>query len=180
MNSIQPLTILTEDEQLFIGEVKKFSENIIKPRVVEMDETESMDPEIIKGIFEMGLMGIEIPEKFGGAGGSFFLAALAVEEVAKVDPAAAILLDVQNTLVNNIFLNYANEEQQAQFLPQLASQKVGCYCLTEPNSGSDAFALKTRAVEDGDHYRITGKKIFITNAKEFRLLWVGACLPTFS
>lgn len=174
MNSIQPLTILTEDEQLFIGEVKKFSENIIKPRVVEMDETESMDPEIIKGIFEMGLMGIEIPEKFGGAGGSFFLAALAVEEVAKVDPAAAILLDVQNTLVNNIFLNYANEEQQAQFLPQLASQKVGCYCLTEPNSGSDAFALKTRAVEDGDHYRITGKKIFITNAKEAEIFVVFA------
>jgi alkylation response protein AidB-like acyl-CoA dehydrogenase len=131
-----------------------------------MDEKEYLDTAILRGMFEMGLMGIEIPEEFGGAGGSFFMAILAVEELAKVDPAVSIVCDVQNTLVNNIFINRANAAQKKQFLPKLASGVVGAYCLTEAESGSDAFALKTKAIDCGDHYKLDGKKIFITNAKE--------------
>ena len=174
MTVMTPLTTLSEDELLFQKEVKKFAEQSVLPKVLEMDEKEQMDPSIVKGLFEMGLMGIEIPEKHGGSGSSFFLATLIIEELSKIDPAVAIMADVQNTLVNNIFLNYANEEQKARFLPQLASEKVGSYCLTEPNSGSDAFALKTKAVEEGDHYVITGKKIFITSAQEAEIFVVFA------
>ncbi len=174
MKHPMPLTHLTEDEQLFVAEIKKFAENQVRPKVMEMDESETMDPSIIRGMFEMGLMGIEIPEKFGGSGGTFFMATLAVEEISKVDPAVAILVDVQNTLVNNIFLNYANEQQQAKYFPQLVSSRVGAYCLTEPDSGSDAFALKTRATPNGDSYRLDGKKIFITNAKEAEIFVVFA------
>ena len=174
MAHLKALTTLTEDEILFRQEVARFAETKLKPYVLEMDETEHFKPELIKAMFEMGLMGIEIPEKFGGSGASFFMAILAVEELSRVDPSAGVLVDVQNTLVNNIFLRWANAEQQTKYFPQLASGKVGSYCLTEPNSGSDAFAMKSRAFDEGDHWRLQGKKIFITNAKEAEIFVVFA------
>lgn len=174
MTLIRPLTSLTEDEILFQKEVRKFTEQHVAPKVLDMDEKEQMDPAIVKGLFEMGLMGIEIPESLSGSNSTFFMTTLVIEEISKIDPAVAILADVQNTLVNNIFLNYANESQKSKYLPQLASSKVGCYCLTEADSGSDAFALKTRAVEDGADFVLTGKKIFITNAQEAEIFVVFA------
>lgn len=168
------LTQLSEDEQLFYSEVSKFADSQIKPYVHEMDEQEKMRPEIISAMFEMGLMGIELPSEYGGADGSFFMAILAVEALSKVDPSAGVLVDVQNTLVNNIFLRWSTAEQKKTYMPQLASQKIGCYCLTEANSGSDAFALQSRAVDKGDHYLLNGKKIFITNAKEAEIFCVFA------
>lgn len=141
---------------------------------MDMDEKEYFDPEILKQMFELGLMGIEVPAEYGGAEGSFFMAILAVEELAKVDPSVSVICDVQNTLVNNIFLKWANDEQRKEFFPQLCGGKVGSYCLTEANSGSDAFAMQCRAHDEGDHFRIEGKKIFITNAKEAELFVVFA------
>lgn len=172
--SVTPLTRLTENEQLFVSEVEKFAASKIKPKVLEMDEAEAMDPSIISGLFEMGLMGIEVPEQFGGAGGSFFLSILAIEALSKVDPSVGVLCDVQNTLVNNIFLRWASKEQQAKYFPRLSSKEIGSYCLTEPNSGSDAFAMKARAHDEGSHWRLEGKKIFITNAKEANIFVVFA------
>ena len=172
----QPVTSLSEEEQLFRNEITKFALEHIKPKVLEMDEAEKMDPDLIKKLFEMGLMGVEVPAEYGGAGGSFFMAILAVEELSKIDPSVGVLCDVQNTLVNNIFLRWANEEQKKKYFPQLASGKIGSYCLTEPNSGSDAFAMKARAYDEGDHYRIEGKKIFITNAQEAEIFVVFANL----
>ncbi len=169
-----PLTRLSEDEKMFQTEVEKLSNQVIKPKVMEMDETETMDPGIVKKLFEFGLMGIELPEQFGGAGGSFMMAVLAIEAISKVDPSVGVLCDVQNTLVNNIFLRWANDKQKAKYLPLLAQEKVGSYCLTEANSGSDAFAMKARAYDEGSHYRLEGKKIFITNAKEADIFIVFA------
>jgi alkylation response protein AidB-like acyl-CoA dehydrogenase len=139
-----------------------------------MDEKEYFDPELIKQMFELGLMGIEIPVAHGGSEGSFFMACLAVEELSRVDPSAGVLVDVQNTLVNNIFKKWANDEQKAKYYPQLASSRIGSYCLTEPNSGSDAFAMQARAHDEGDHFRLEGKKVFITNAKEAEIFVVFA------
>lgn len=169
-----PLTQLTEDEQMFYGEVEKFAETAIRPKVLEMDESEQLDPGLLKQMFELGLMGIEVPAEHGGAGGTFTMAILAIEALAKVDPSVSVICDVQNTLVNNIFKRWGTPEQQKNYFPRLCTSEVGSYCLTEPNSGSDAFALKTRAVEDGDHWRLTGKKIFITNAKEASVFVVFA------
>lgn len=171
---VTPLSIITDDERLFVDEIAKFAKNQIGPKVLEMDEAEHMEPELIKQFFEMGLMGIEVPEKFGGSGCSFTLAVLAIEALAKVDPSVSVLVDVQNTLVNNIFLNWGTEAQKDKYLGELCSSKVGSYCLTEPDSGSDAFALKTKATDEGDHWRIDGKKIFITNAKEAEIFVVFA------
>jgi alkylation response protein AidB-like acyl-CoA dehydrogenase len=168
------LTQLSEDEILFKSEVEKFARSQIAPKVTTMDETEQMDPTIVKQLFELGLMGIEVPTDLGGAGGSFMMATLAIESLAKVDPSVSVLCDVQNTLVNNIFLNWGSKEQQKRYFPRLTSDQVGSYCLTEPNSGSDAFALKTRAIDEGTHYRLTGKKVFITNAKEASVFLVFA------
>jgi alkylation response protein AidB-like acyl-CoA dehydrogenase len=173
-NPSSALTLLSQDEKLFVGEVEKFAASRIKQHVLEMDESEKMDPEIISGLFEMGLMGIEIPEEFGGAGGSFFQSILAIEAISKVDPSVGVLCDVQNTLVNNIFLRWANADQRKKYLPRLASKDVGSYCLTEPNSGSDAFAMKARAHDEGANWRLEGKKIFITNAKEANIFVVFA------
>ena len=170
----EALTTINEEEELFRAEVGKFARDHIASKVAEMDEKEQLAPEIIQQAFEMGLMGIEVPEQYGGAGGSFFLAVLAIEELAKVDPSVSVFVDVQNTLVNNIFLNWASEEQKAKYFPQLVSEKVGCFCLTEPNSGSDAFALAARAHPDGDGWRLEGKKIFITNANEASVFLVFA------
>jgi len=171
---VTPLTILSNDEQMFVDEILKFAKNQIGPKVMQMDHTEKMDPEVVKQCFEMGLMGIEVPEKFGGAGCTFTMAVLAIEALATVDPSVSVMMDVQNTLVNNIFLNWGTEAQKSKFLPMLCSEKVGSYCLTEANSGSDAFALKTRAFDEGDHYRLEGKKIFITNALEAEVFVVFA------
>lgn len=174
MTSSTPLTKLSDDELMFRDEIEKFARTHISPKVLEMDEKEHMDPALIQQLYEMGLMGIEIPEEFGGAGGSFFMSILAIEALGKVDPSVSVLCDVQNTLVNNIFLRWGNEAQKKRYLPQLASSKVGSYCLTEPNSGSDAFALTSRAYDEGDHWRLEGKKIFITNAKEAEIFVVFA------
>lgn len=169
-----PLTVLTEDEQLFFGEVEKFARSQIGPKVMEMDESEKLDPAILSGMFEMGLMGIEVPESLGGSGGTFMMAILAIEALAKVDPSISVICDVQNTLVNNIFMRWGTPEQKKKYFPRLAKNEVGSYCLTEANSGSDAFAMKARAFDEGDKWRLQGKKIFITNAKEASIFHVFA------
>jgi alkylation response protein AidB-like acyl-CoA dehydrogenase len=168
------LTRLSEEEELFRSEIEKFALTTIKPKVEQMDETEIFDPEILKQFFELGLMGIEVPSQYGGADGSFFMAILAIEELSKIDPSASVVCDVQNTLVNNILLRFSNEEQKKTFLPRLTKDTVGSYCLTEADSGSDAFALKTKATASGDDFIIDGKKVFITNAKEAGLFLVFA------
>lgn len=168
------LTQLSEHEQMFQQEIGKFARNVIGPKVLEMDENEKLDPEVIKQCFEMGLMGIEVDEKYGGTGSSFFMAILAIEELSKVDPAVGVFVDVQNTLVNNIFSRWATESQKDKYFPAFATSKVGCFCLTEPNSGSDAFAMQARAVDEGDHWLVTGKKCFITNANEAEVFIVFA------
>jgi alkylation response protein AidB-like acyl-CoA dehydrogenase len=174
LSSLPPLTRLSEDEQLFFNEVEKFARTRIGPRVLPMDETETLDPEILAGMFELGLMGIEVPTDLGGAGGSFMMAILAIEALAKVDPSVSVICDVQNTLVNNIFGRWGSPAQRQQYFPRLTSKEVGSYCLTEANSGSDAFAMKARAMDEGTHWRLTGKKVFITNAKEASVFLVFA------
>jgi alkylation response protein AidB-like acyl-CoA dehydrogenase len=162
----RPLTTLSEDEQMFRASVREFAEGELRPRVEEMDEKGKLDPTLIKQCFELGLMGIETPDEFGGAGSSFFTAILAVEELSRVDASVGVLVDVQNTLVNNAFMRWGTAEQKAKYLPQLASQKVGAYALSEAGSGSDAFAMQTRAVDKGDHYLLNGQKLWITNGNE--------------
>ncbi len=172
--SIQALTKLSEDEKLFKTEIRKFADSVIAPKVASMDEAEALHPEVLSGLFDMGLLGIEIPPEFGGSGGSFFMACLAVEAISSVDPAIGVVVDVQNTLINNVFKRWANDAQRKKYFPKLATSQVGAYCLTEANSGSDAFALKTKASDAGDHYILEGKKIFITNAKEAEIFIVFA------
>jgi short-chain 2-methylacyl-CoA dehydrogenase len=172
----RPLTALTEDEKLFQSTVRKFAREQIRPYVREMDEAGVFRKDLIRQFFEMGLMGIEIPEEYGGQGGTFFQAILAVEEVSAVDPSAGVIIDVQNTICNNALLRWASPEQQCRFLPRLAADTVASYCLSEAGSGSDAFAMATRAVDHGDHFLITGRKLWITNAAEagFYLLFANA------
>lgn len=162
----RPLTTLSEDEQMFRDSVREFAEGEIRKRVEQMDEQGFLDPPLIKQCFELGLMGIETPEEFGGAGGSFFQAILAVEELSRVDASVGVLVDVQNTLVNNAIIRWGNPEQKKKYLSQLAGGKVGAYALSEAGSGSDAFALQTRAVDAGDHFVLNGQKLWITNGKE--------------
>lgn len=171
---MQPLTCLTEAEQFLQSEVKKFASEILRPRSSQMDADQALDPDIIPQCYAMGIMGIEVPEKFGGSEGSFLMSCIAIEEIAKVDPGVAVIVDVQNTLINNVFLNYADANQQRHYLPKLTSSKVGAFCLTEAESGSDAFALQTRAVQDGDYWHLNGTKIFITNASEAEVFIVFA------
>ncbi len=161
-----PLTAISEEEQMFRNSVREFAEGEIRPRVEEMDEKGKLDPAVIKQCFDLGLMGIETPEEFGGAGSSFFTAILAVEELSRVDASVGVFVDVQNTLVNNAFIRWGNAEQKQKYLPQLASEKVGAYALSEAGSGSDAFAMQTRAVDKGDHYLLNGQKLWITNGNE--------------
>src|SRR6185312_9653301 len=139
--------------------VREFAEGELRPRVEHMDEVAKLDPAIIKQCFQLGLMGIETPEEYGGAGGSFFQAILAVEELSRVDASVGVFVDVQNTLVNNAMIRWATPDQQKKYLPQLASEKVGAYALSEAGSGSDAFALQTRAVDSGDHFVLNGRKL---------------------
>ena len=163
----QSLLVLTEDEQLFRDSVRQFAEEAVRPLVKEMDEKGVFEHSLIEQFFQLGLMGIEIPEQYSGA--SFFEAILAVEELARVDPSAAVVVDVQNTLVNNAILRWANEEQKKKYLPKMASEWVGAYALSEAGSGSDAFALQCRAQDKGDHWLLNGQKLWITNAKEASL-----------
>jgi len=171
-----PLTQLTEDEQMLKEAAADIAESIIKPKVQEMDEAAKLDPEIIKTFFEMGLMGIEIPESYRGGGGTFFMSIVAIEQISRVDASVGVFMDVQNTLVNNAFLRWGNDEVKQRFLPQLATEKVGAYCLSEAGSGSDAFALKCSAKEDGDSYVLNGTKLWITNANEADLFLVFATI----
>src|SRR3954464_8646598 len=148
----QPLTTLSEDEEMFRASVREFAEGELRPRVEEMDEQGKLEPALIKQCFDLGLMGIETPEEYGGAGASFFTAIIGVEELSRADPSVGVLVDVQNTLVNNAHIRWGNPEQKKKYLSQLASEKVGAYALSEAGSGSDAFAMQTRAVESGDSY----------------------------
>jgi len=171
---IPPITKLTEDEQLLKDAAADFAASSIKPKVEEMDEAAKLDPELVKEFFDMGLMGIEIPERYGGAGGTFFMSIVAIEQISKVDASAGVFMDVQNTLVNNAFINFANDDLKERYLPLLATEKVGAYCLSEAGSGSDAFALKTKAKEEGDDFIINGAKLWITNANEADIFLVMA------
>jgi alkylation response protein AidB-like acyl-CoA dehydrogenase len=162
----QPLVALTEDEVLFRDNVRQFAEDSIRPKVREMDEKAVFEPALIAQFFELGLMGIEIPEQYGGAGGKFFDAILAVEEVSRVDASAGVIVDVQNTLVNNALLRWTTEEQKKRYLPRQAASIVGAYALSEASSGSDAFAMQTRAQLQGSDYVLNGRKLWITNGKE--------------
>jgi len=173
---VPPLTNLSEEERLFQETVTKFAAERIAPHVREMDARGILRKDLLEELFDLGLMGIEIPEEFGGQGGDFFQSILAIEGLAVVDPAISVIVDVQNTLVNNALLRWGSDWQQKRFLPKLATGAVGSYALSEAGSGSDAFALTTRAEEDGDHYRLTGRKMWITNAAEAGLFVVFANL----
>jgi len=171
-----PLTDLDSDEQDFRAVVRDFAEERIRPFVRKMDEESKIPRELIDACFELGLMAIEIPDAYGGSGATFFMSAIAIEELARVDPSVAVLVDVQNTLVNNAVLRWASEAQKAKYFPLLASSWVGAYALSEAGSGSDAFALACRAEDKGDHYTLTGRKLWITNAAEAELFIVMATL----
>ena len=167
-----PLLVLTEDEQLFRDNIRKFAEESIGPLVKEMDEKGVMDHSLVEQFHQLGLMGIEIPEQYGGGGGSFFEAILTVEELSRVDPSVGVLVDVQNTLVNNALIRWGNEEQKKKYLPKMCNEWVGSYALSEAGAGSDAFALNIRAEDKGDHWLLNGQKLWITNGKESNLFIV--------
>ncbi len=160
------LTVLSEEEEMFRASFREFAEGEVLPRVDSMEKAGKLDPELIKQCFEIGLMAIETPEEYGGAGSTFFNAILAIEELARVDASTSVFVDVQNTLVTNAIKKWGNEDQRKKYLTQMAESKVGAYALSEAGSGSDAFALKTRAVDKGDHFEITGQKLWITNGNE--------------
>jgi alkylation response protein AidB-like acyl-CoA dehydrogenase len=168
------LTQLTEEEKMFYDQSLSFAREQVLPHVREMDETQQFKPEILKACFDLGFMGIEIPEAYGGAGSTFFNSILVIEALARVDASLAVCVDVQNTLVINAFLRWATDAQKERFLPKLATDTVGAYCLSEPQSGSDAFALRTSAREDGDDYVLNGSKLWITNGKEAGIFIVMA------
>jgi butyryl-CoA dehydrogenase/short/branched chain acyl-CoA dehydrogenase len=172
----QALTQLSEDEQMFRESVRRFAAEQIAPLVRGMDESQHMDAGLIRKLFELVLMGIEVPEEYGGAAGSFFQAILAVEEISAVDPSVGVLVDVQNTLCINALIRWANDEQKRRYLPRLATDTIGSYALSEASSGSDAFALQTRATRQGDGYVLNGQKLWITNANEAGLFIVFATL----
>src|ERR671929_511272 len=169
-----PLTAYSEDEQMFRASVREFAEGEIRARVEEMDEHAKMSPEVIRQLFELGLMGVETPEEYGGTGASFFMAIVGVEELSRVDPSVGVLMDVQNTLVNNALIRWGSPEQKKKYLPRLATDTVGAYALSEAGSGSDAFAMATRAVARGGHYELTGQKLWITNGNEAGIFIVFA------
>ena len=169
-----PLTRLSEDERLFRDSVYAFADREIRPLVREMDEHATMPASLIAQLFDIGVMGIEVPEEFGGAGASFFHAVLAIEALARVDPSVSVLADVQNTLVINALLRWATREQKQRFLPRLAADTIGAYALSEAGSGSDAFALSSRAVKSGNDWLLTGRKLWITNGNEAGLFIVFA------
>src|SRR5256886_1827616 len=169
-----PLTVLSEDEQLFRDSCRSFAEARIKPLVRKMDEEAKLEHSVIPELFDLGLMGIHIPDEMGGGAGSFFMSVLAVEEISRVDASFGVFIDVQNTLVNNAVMRWASDEQKRRYLPRLAKDMVGAYALSEAGSGSDAFALASRAVDKGDHFLLNGRKLWITNAIEAQLFIVFA------
>ena len=169
-----PLSDLSEDEASLRQVVREFARERVAPLVSKMDEEERLPRDLIDACFELGIMGIEIPERYQGAGGTLFMATLAVEELARVDASLAVLVDVQNTLVNNALLRWGSEDQKARYFPRLAADWVGAYALSEAGSGSDAFALACRATDKGDHFELTGRKLWITNAAEAELFVVMA------
>ena len=171
-----PLTNLSEDEILFRDNVRQFAEEKLRPLVKEMDEKGIFDKGLVQDFFQLGLMGIEIPEQFGGSSGKFFEAILAVEELSRVDASAGVIVDVHNTLVNNAFLRWASAEQKKQFLPRMAADTCGAYALSEAGSGSDAFALQTKAELKDNDYVLNGRKLWITNGKEAGLFVLFATI----
>jgi alkylation response protein AidB-like acyl-CoA dehydrogenase len=172
----QPLTTLAEDERIFRDSVREFAHAQIRPLVREMDDHAKIPETLLRQLFELGVMGIEVPESHGGAGARFFHSVLAVEELSRVDPSIGVLVDVQNTLVINALLRWGTDDIKKRFLPRLASDTVGAYALSEAGSGSDAFALTTRAREEGDSFVLTGRKLWITNANEADVFIVFATL----
>ncbi|MBK9767492.1 MAG: acyl-CoA dehydrogenase [Chloracidobacterium sp.] len=160
------LTVLSEEEELFRSSVREFAEGEVRPRVEHMEQAAKLDPELIKQCFELGLMAIESPEEYGGAGSTIFNAILAIEELARVDASVSVFVDVHNTLVTNAFMRWGSDELKKKYMPQLAEGRVGAYALSEAGSGSDAFALTTRAVDKGDYWELTGQKLWITNGNE--------------
>jgi alkylation response protein AidB-like acyl-CoA dehydrogenase len=171
-----PLTTLAEDEILFRDNIRQFADEKVRPLVKEMDEKGIFEKDLIHDFFQLGLMGIEIPEQYGGGGAKFFEAILAVEELSRVDASSGVIVDVQNTLVNNALLRWGNDEQKKRHLPKMASETVGAYALSEAGSGSDAFALQTRAQLKGSEYVLNGRKLWITNGKEAGLFVLFATL----
>lgn len=169
-----PLTLLSEEENMFREAVAGFAEEEVRPRVMDMERAGKIDPVLLPKYFEMGLMGIEVPEEYGGAGGSLFMVTLAVEEISKIDAAAAIVCDVQNTLVNYPISRYGTDSQKSRYLPLLTGSQVGAYALSESGSGSDAFALATRAEKKGDRWTLNGQKLWITNGAEAEIFVVFA------
>src|SRR5918998_815421 len=172
-----PLTVYSEDEDMFRASVREFAEGEIRPRVEAMDEHAKMDPLVIKQLFDLGLMSVETPEEYGGAGASFFTALIGVEELSRVDPSVGVLMDVQNTLVNNALIRWGSPDQKKKYLPRLAAEAVGAYALSEAGSGSDAFAMQTKAVEQGDLYVLSGQKLWITNGNETEIILDGCRVP---
>jgi len=170
----RPLTSLTDEESLFRQSIREFAEQQVRPLASEMDENGKFAPELIQQFFELGLMGIEVPEEYGGQGGNFFNAILAVEELSRVDASAGVIVDVQNTLVNNAILRWGNEEQKKKYLARQSANTVGAYALSEAGSGSDAFALATKGEDKGDHFVLNGRKLWITNGAEGGLFIVFA------
>lgn len=169
-----PLTLLSEEEQMFQQSVRDFAIEKIRPHVHEMDRDAKMSTDLINSFFELGIMGIEVPEQFGGAGSTFFNAVLVVEELSHVDASCGVIVDVQNTLVNNAILRWGTADQKSKYLSMLARDTVGAYALSEGGSGSDAFALATKAEDKGDHWLLNGRKLWITNAAEAGIFIVFA------
>src|SRR5213078_2398715 len=170
----EPLTALAEDEQLFRDSCRSFAEGRIRPLVRKMDDEAKLEQSVIPELFDLGMMGIHIPEELGGGSGSFFMSVLAVEEISRVDASFGVFIDVQNTLVNNAIMRWATDDQKRKYLPRLAKDMVGAYALSEAGSGSDAFALACRASDNGDHFLLKGRKLRITNAVEASLFSVFA------
>lgn len=173
-SKVCPVTMLSEEESLMKTMASKFAADNISPIVREMDEKSSMPKSLLRGLFENGLLGVEIPSQYGGAESSFFASNLIIEEIAKVDMSVSLIVDIQNTLINTLFLTLGTEEQKCKYLPMLATDTVGAFCLSEPGSGSDAFSLKTQAVKTDDQYIINGSKCWISNAEHAGLFLVMA------
>lgn len=170
------LTVLSEDEEQFRAAVREFAEGEVRPKVESMEHNSKLDSDLIKQCFELGLMAIESPEEYGGAGSSIFNAIIAIEELARVDASVSVFVDVHNTLVTNAFLKWGSTDLKKKYMPQLASGRVGAYALSEASSGSDAFALKTKAVDKGDHWELNGQKLWITNGNEAEIFIVFATI----
>lgn len=170
------LTTLSEEEELFRSSVREFAEGEVRPRVEQMENASKLDADLIKQCFELGLMAIESPDEYGGAGSTIFNAILAIEELARVDASVSVFVDVHNTLVTNAFMRWGNEDLKKKYLPQMATGKVGAYALSEAGSGSDAFALKTKATDKGDYWELNGQKLWITNGNEAEIFIVFATI----